>query len=166
MTDSGWNATVFVQGSTIAGILGGGALADKLSQRWPAARLYVAAFGVLCSAPFAYLTFAADSLPWRACSRPAFGLFAGSLAANAFAAAYDVVGWKNRGVGSGVLNMMGGLSSSAMIYMAGIWKNTIGFPVMMMWMMTVAIMAAFLMIVTTSRRFSTEAEHRSVALTI
>ena len=64
-----------------------------------------------------------------------------------------------------MLNMMGGLSSSAMIYMAGIWKNTIGFPVMMMWMMTVAILAACLLILTTSRRFSAEAEHRSVALT-
>ncbi len=166
MTDSGWNATVFVQGSTIAGILGGGTLADKLSQRWPAARLYVAAFGVLCSAPFAYLTFSAESLPMARLFSAGFGLFAGSLAANAFAAAYDVVGWKNRGVGSGVLNMMGGLSSSAMIYMAGIWKNTIGFPAMMMWMMTVAILAAVLMIITTSRRFSADTEPRSAALTI
>ncbi|HYI96415.1 MAG TPA: MFS transporter [Bryobacteraceae bacterium] len=162
MTDSGWNATVFVQGSTIAGILGGGTLADKLSQRWPAARLYVSALGVLCCAPFAYLTFAADSLPMARLYSAGFGLFAGSLAANAFAAAYDVVGRKNRGVGSGVLNMMGGLSSSAMIYMAGIWKTTIGFPVMMMWMMIVAVLAAILMILATSKWFSAEAGPRPV----
>jgi MFS transporter, Spinster family, sphingosine-1-phosphate transporter len=165
MTDSGWNATVFVQGSTIVGILGGGAIADKLTRRWRAARLYVAAIGVFCSAPFAYLTFAADSLPMARLFSAAFGLFAGGLAANAFAAAYDIVGLKNRGVASGVLNMMGGLSSSAMIYMAGIWKYTIGFPVMMMWMMGVAMLAACLMLITTSRRFDSEGVHREIGVT-
>ena len=46
MTESGWNGTVFIQTSAITGILAGGAFADRLRRRWPAARLHVAATGV------------------------------------------------------------------------------------------------------------------------
>lgn len=159
MTDSGWNATLFVQGSTIAGILCGGALADRLARRRPEGRFYVAALGVLCCAPFAYLTFQSNSLDLARLFSAGFGFFGGSLAANAFAAAYDVILPENRGLGGGVLNMTGGISSSAMIYLAGIWKNTIGFPMMMLWMMFAAIAAAALLMITVSKRFDREAVH-------
>ena len=152
MTDSGWNATVFLQGSAMVGILTSAAAADRLATRWPKARLYVTAASVLACAPFAYLTFAADSLPMARLFSALFGLFAGSLAANAFAAAYDVIGAGNRGLASGVLNMMGGLASAAMIYLAGVWKETVGFPVMMMWMMVVAMLVASAMLVTVARQ--------------
>lgn len=158
MTDSGWNATVFIQTSTIAGILAGGALADWLSKRYKAARFYVAAMGVLCCAPFAYLTFAAESLAVARLFSALFGLFGGSLAANAFAAAYDVIDPRNRGVGSGVLNMMGGISSSSMIYLAGLWKDSVGFPTMMLWMMVAAISAALLLLWTAAMRMEREAK--------
>ena len=148
MTDSGWNATLFVQSSTIIGILAGATLADRWSRRWAPGRFAVAALGVLCCAPFAYLTFQTDSLVMTRWFSAGFGLFGGALAANAFAAAYDVIDPRNRGLGSGVLNMTGGLSSSAMIYLAGLWKDTVGFPTMMMWMMAIAIGAACLLLAT------------------
>ncbi|MFN0103882.1 MAG: MFS transporter [Bryobacteraceae bacterium] len=151
MTDSGWNATVFVQVSQVLGILGGGALADRLRRRWRPARLYVAAAGVFGSAPFAYWTFAAGTLGEARFFSAGFGLFAGLLAANAFAAAYDVIGSENRGLGGGVLNMMGGLSSAGMIYMAGIWKETIGFAGMVVWMMGVSMASAVLLAVMATR---------------
>ena len=152
MTDSGWNATVFVQGSTIIGLLSGGALADRLRRNHPQARLYVAASGILGSAPFAYLTFSAASLNQARLFSCGFGLFAGLLAANAFSAAYDVIGEKNRGLAAGVLNMSGGISSGAMIYLAGIWKDTIGFAEMLFWMMTVAMLSAIALAATTQRQ--------------
>ena len=43
MTDSGFNATIYVQVSCALGVVLGGAFADRLSKRMPAARLYVAA---------------------------------------------------------------------------------------------------------------------------
>ena len=43
MTESGFRATLFVQLSCGAGIVVGGALADRLSKRIPAARFYIAA---------------------------------------------------------------------------------------------------------------------------
>ncbi|MBL8236205.1 MAG: MFS transporter [Bryobacterales bacterium] len=151
MTDSGWNATVFVQVSQVAGILGGSALADHLRGRWRPARLYVAAAGVFLSAPFAYLTFASGTLLEARLHSVGFGLFSGLLAANAFAAAYDVIWSENRGLGGGVLNMMGGLSSAGMIYMAGVWKDTIGFAGMVVWMAAVAVAAAILLVLVASQ---------------
>jgi MFS transporter, Spinster family, sphingosine-1-phosphate transporter len=160
MTDSGWNATVFVQVSQVLGILGGSALADRVRKRWRPARLYVAAAGVFCSAPFAYWTFSSVTI-WEARIFSAgFGLFSGLLAANAFSAAYDVIGSENRGLGGGVLNMMGGLSSAGMIYMAGIWKETIGFAGMIVWMMWVS-MASALLLAWTATRYKRECDSSS-----
>lgn len=156
MTDSGWNATLFVQAATIAGILGGGALADYLRKRWRAARLHVAAAGVLLSAPFAYLTFASATLDSARIFSAIFGLFAGLLAANAFAAAYDVIGEENRGLSGGVLNMTGGISSTFTIYLAGATRNTIGFDGLLIWMMGVAILCATALGITAYAKFDEE----------
>ena len=46
MTESGWNATVFLQGSAMLGIFLSAALADRWAVRWPKARLYVTASSV------------------------------------------------------------------------------------------------------------------------
>ncbi|MBS1871978.1 MAG: MFS transporter [Acidobacteria bacterium] len=152
MTASGWNATVFVQFASIAGILGGGALADRLRRRWPSARLQVAAFGVLLCAPFAYLTFSAATLDQARLFSAGFGLFGGLLAANAFSGAYDVLSEDSRGLAGGVLNMTGGVSSATMIYLAGVWKDTIGFPAMMAAMSAAAVACALLLAVTAGDR--------------
>ncbi len=97
MTDSGFNATIFVQVSCGLGVVAGGVIADHLSRRTPASRLYVAAAGILLSAPFGYLTFAVNSLNLaRACSC-LYGVFAGLMIANIFAAALDVVAPRNFG---------------------------------------------------------------------
>ena len=163
MTESGWNATVFVQVSQVAGILGGGALADRLRQRWRAARLYVAAAGVFCSAPFAYWVFSSTTLDEARWYSAGFGLFSGLLAGNVFAAGYDVIGGGNRGVGGGVLNTMGGLSSAAMIYMAGVWKETIGFAAMLSWMMAVSLTAAVVLVLVAGRWFERDVAAASAA---
>jgi len=156
MTDSGWNATLFVQGATIAGILGGGALADRLRVRFRAARMHVAAAGVLLSAPFAYFTFSAASLDSARLFSAIFGLFAGLLSANAFAAAYDVIGAENRGLSGGVLNMTGGISSTVTIYLAGLTKDTIGFSGLLAWMMGIAIVCATVLGLTAYSKFDEE----------
>jgi MFS family permease len=126
-------------------------LADRLRRRSPAARLYVAAAGVLLCAPFAYLTFSATTLNQARAFSAAFGLFGGLLAANAFAAAYDVLSSESRGLAGGVLNMTGGISSAFMIYAAGLWKNTIGFSGLMIAIAIVATVAALALMYVSSR---------------
>ena len=156
MTESGWNGTVFIQTSAITGILAGGAFADRLRRRWPAARLHVAATGVLLSAPFAYLTFSATSLNQARAFSAAFGLFGGLLAANAFAAAYDVLDGHSRGLAGGVLNMTGGISSAIMIYAAGVWKDDIGFSGLMVGMAAVAVGTAVVLMFISARSMDNE----------
>jgi predicted MFS family arabinose efflux permease len=133
MSQSGFAGTVFLQGSTVAGIVAGGALADWLRRTMPAARFHVAGAGLLLSAPFAYLTFATPSLPLAEACSGAFGLFAGLMSGNAFAAACDVVPAARSGVAAGVLNMSGGFTGAAMVLVAGYAKNSIGFGALMAW---------------------------------
>jgi sugar phosphate permease len=165
MTESGWNGTLFIQTSAIAGILTGGWLADRVRRRWAAGRLFVASIGVLLSAPFAYLTFSASSLNQARLFSAGFGLFGGLLAANAFAAAYDVLDRdNNRGLAAGILNMTGGISSAFMIYTAGIWKDTVGFAGMMSGMSTVAVAAALFLIFVAARQPLPEATRGSARI--
>lgn len=161
MTDSGWNATVFVQFSQVVGILGGGWLTDRMRSRWRPARLYMAALGVFGSAPFAYWTFSASSLNEARVYSALFGVFGGLLATNAFAAAYDVIRKENRGLGGALVNMTGGVSSGVMIYMAGIWKETIGFAAMVVWMMVASMVAGAVLAAVAAARYKRECDSSS-----
>ncbi|MFN7935567.1 MAG: MFS transporter [Bryobacteraceae bacterium] len=127
MSESGFRATVFVQLSCGAGVLIGGRLADTLSRRLAAARYYIAGCGILFSAPFGYLTFAAETLEVTTVFSICYGLASGLMVSNTFAAAYDAIGQRNFGLGSGVLNMIGGFAASIMIFLAGVLKSSIGF---------------------------------------
>ncbi len=156
MTDSGFAGTVFLQVGTITGILAGGVLADRLRRTTAAARFYVAAGGLVLCAPFAYLTFAAPSLPLAELGSGAFGLFAGLMSGNVFAAAYDVVPPFRSGVAAGVLNMMGGFAGAAMVLVAGYAKSTIGFRELMAWSAALTAVAGCLLVLTAPSRFGIE----------
>lgn len=156
MTDSGLRATLFVQLSCAAGVVTGGFLADKLSPHFAPSRYYTAAAGILLSAPFGYLTFAADTLTLATVFSSAYGLTSGLMVANTFAAAYDVIGQKNFGLASGVLNMIGGFAATLMIFVAGIAKSTIGFSGLLQYVAPGCVMAALLLAFVASRYYSRE----------
>lgn len=156
MTESGFNATIFVQLACGLGVVAGGALADKLTARHPAARLYIAAAGILASAPLGYLTFAAESLPLARLFSAGYGFTAGFMIANIFASAYDVTAARNYGVSAGVLNSVGGVASAAIIYLAGVLKSSIGFSGLLQWVAVLCCLAALALIVVASRRFALE----------
>lgn len=162
MTESGFRATLFVQLSCGAGILVGGALADRLSKRIPAARFYIAATGILLCAPFGYLTFAAQSLTWATVFSSAYGAFSGLMMANVFAAAYDIVAPGSYGLAAGLLNMAGGIAATIMIYLAGLWKNSLGFEALLGWVALGCGFAALLLAATVVFRFTEENQARFV----
>ncbi|MFN3325016.1 MAG: MFS transporter [Bryobacteraceae bacterium] len=153
MTDSGLRATLFVQLSCAAGVVAGGFLADKLSPTLPPARYYTAAAGILLSAPFGYLTFAAESLTMATLFSSAYGLTSGLMVANVFAAAFDVIGKKNFGLASGVLNMIGGIAASILIFAAGIAKNTIGFSGLLQYVAAACVLIALVLIAVARRHY-------------
>jgi len=153
MTDSGFNATVFIQGSCGLGVLAGSTLADRLSKLTPASRFYVAATGILISAPFGYATFATHSLDMAKLCSAGYGFFSGFMVANVFASSYDVIDRGNFGLGAGVLNMMGGISAAIMIYLAGALKNTVGFAGLLQWVAVACVASAIGLIVVAHRVF-------------
>jgi MFS family permease len=156
MAESGFRATVFVQLSCGAGVVIGGRLADKLSARIGPARYYIAASGILLSAPFGYLTFAATSLAMVTACSIAYGLTSGLMVGNVFAAAYDVIGQKNFGLASGVLNMIGGIAASILIFLAGALKSTIGFSGLLQYVAAACVAAALALMLTARERYRGE----------
>jgi MFS family permease len=153
MADAGLTASFWVQTGSIAGTLGGSYLADRLALRFAPARYLVVCVGLVLCAPFAWLTFAAASLaPLRAAAW-AFGFFAGLMAGNVFAACCDVMPAAAYGLGTGTLNMIGGLSAGAGIFVAGRLKETLGIPSLMKWTAALAVAAALLLAAIVRARF-------------
>ncbi len=85
-------------------------------------------------------------------------MYSGLMIANVFAAACDVTPARSYSFGAGVLNMVGGISSAAMIFMAGIWKQSIGFPGMMRGVALFCMTAAVVLAIVGTRRFVAERE--------
>lgn len=154
MTQSGFTATAYLQASSAAGVLCGGWLGDAAGKRIAGGRFYVAAAGLLLSAPFAYLTLAAGSLAGLKAASAAFGLLAGLMMSNHFAATYDVTPERNYGFAAGILNMVGGLSGGAAILLAGLWKESVGTAAIMGWAAAGAVATALVMAATATAFFA------------
>jgi MFS family permease len=160
MTESGLVATFYLQISCITGVLTGGVLADWLVQRVPSGRFLIAAVGLAGSAPFAYLSLAAQSVAMTRLSMAAFGFFAGIFIANTFAAAYDVVSKQEYGLAAGVLNLIGGMAGGAGILGAGLWKASLGMAALMKWQAAASFACAVVLLFVVARRFT--ADRRTV----
>ncbi len=88
-----------------------------------------------------------------------FGFFAGVFVSNLFAAAYDVMSRQNYGLGTGVLNLIGGLAGGAAILAAGILKASLGMVTLMKWQAIASAGAALLLLFVVMKRFA--ADHRA-----
>jgi MFS family permease len=153
MTDSGFTATVYLQGSTALGILTGAFFADRMAARVRAVRFYLVGAGVLLSAPFAWLAFESHSLLILKLASIGFGLFGGWLMANIFAASYDVIAKENYGLGAGALNFCGGLAGGTAIFVAGYFKASVGIAALMLSASALAAASGVLLIIIARFRF-------------
>jgi MFS transporter, Spinster family, sphingosine-1-phosphate transporter len=156
MTESGLTATVYLQISCMAGVLAGGVLADWLVKRIRSGRFLIAVAGLAACAPFGFLSLAAGSLAIAKLSAAAFGFFAGVFVANTFAAAYDVISRQNYGLGTGILNLTGGLAGGAAILSTGIWKASVGMAPLMKWQAIASGAAAVLLLFVVLTRFASD----------
>ena len=153
MTESGFTATIYLQTSSAIGVLTGGVMGDRFGKRLPGGRFYVAACGLLLCSPFAYLALVSPSLLLLKAGVTIFGLTAGLFMGNHFAACYDVTSERNYGFSAAALNMIGGFSGSAAIFLAGLWKNSLGIRGLMGWGAMSTALTAAIMIVVVARRF-------------
>ena len=150
---SGLSATLFLQSSAGAGVLAGGFLADSVAKRIAPGRFYVVGAGLLLSAPFAYLILTVDSLLLLKLCALGFGLFAGLVITNAFAAAYDVSAPRNHGLAAGILNSIPGIASGTAVFAVGAVKESFDIADLMAFAALAASGAGLLLIITVAIRF-------------
>jgi MFS family permease len=118
---AGLSATVFVQVASMCGSPLGGWLADAMQAKRSGGRIAVQSAALFCGAPFVLLCSRAHSVAFIAAMLAVWGLFKGIYDANIFASLYDVIPAESRGVGAGVMNMVGWLVGG------GLAPVTIGF---------------------------------------
>jgi MFS family permease len=121
-----FNATVFLQGATLIGMLSGGVLADWLFHRTKAARFWLLAASLLLCAPCLHALGSSDTLTATRIAAAGFGLFSGFFMGNIFAAAFEVVPVNTRASAVGILNFFGAAVSGFALLFGGMWKQTIG----------------------------------------
>jgi MFS family permease len=156
LTASGVNATLVLQVSSMAGLLSGGALGDWARQRRVAARGFLIAAGLLCTAPFAWLCFAAASLEVLWIAEAGFGIFSAIMLSNVIAGAYDLVPESQHGIIAGLITLVGGLGGGLAMLAAGVWIAHTPPEVMMLWMAMASAIAGVLLAVLVNRKFAEE----------
>ena len=125
-SDAALNATIFVQGATLIGLLGGGLIADVLYRHTKASRLWLITASLILCAPFLHALGNSDTLNATRIAATGFGLFSGLMMGNIFPAAFDVVPADTRASAVGVLNFFGAIMSGFATLFGGIWKQSFG----------------------------------------
>lgn len=119
MTDSASNATIYLQGATIVGILGGGFVADTLRRRVQAGRLILLVVSLAVCAPCIAALGRCESLSATRLAAAGLGLAGGLFMGNVFPGAYDVVRSESRAQAVGVLNFFGSLVAGIATMLGG-----------------------------------------------
>jgi len=125
LSQSGLHATVYLQASSAVGVLVGGVLGDRSSKENTDNRFNIVAAGLFLCAPFAAAIFGARSLILLEIAACGFGIFAGCVAGNVFAALPEIVSGKNFGLATGLLNLAGGLGAGTAIFLTGYFRRSV-----------------------------------------
>lgn len=126
LTMSGIAGTTFIQVASVIGVLTGGWLADRLSRRHAGGRMQTQLIGLLCGAPFIFVTGTTLSVPLLIVGMTGFGFFKGLYDANIFASLYDVIRPEARATAAGLLNMVGNYGGALAPIIVGIVSDRIG----------------------------------------
>jgi MFS family permease len=108
---AGLNGTMYLQLSSVLGVLCGGLLADYLACRFAGGRMLTQALGLFLGIPFLFFTGWAASVPAVVLGMIGLGYCKGLYDANIFASLYDVVAVRERGIAAGLLNSLGWLGA-------------------------------------------------------
>jgi MFS family permease len=104
---AGLSATAYLQIASVAGVISGGALADRLVRRRAGGRMITQAIGLFCGVPFIFLTGWTLSVPVLVLAMTGFGYFKGVYDANIWASLHDVVRPERRATAVGLMNAIG-----------------------------------------------------------
>lgn len=131
LAEAGFTATVYLQSTTLVGVLCGGWIADSLYSRTRAARLWLACIGLIFSSPFVHVLGNSDSLFFTKIAALAYGFCIGLFVANLTVSSFEVIPANTRASAAGLFNFTGGIFSGFTALLAGIWKESVGIPRMM-----------------------------------
>ncbi|WP_395738044.1 MFS transporter [Prosthecobacter sp.] len=118
-TYAGFTATIYMQVAAFAGVLVGGAWADRWSRTQLRARAWVPMTALLLAAPLVFLTAHTDLLWVAVVGLIAFGFGRGCLDANMMPILCQVAQPQHRATGYGLLNLMGCLVGGGSAYLGG-----------------------------------------------
>jgi sugar phosphate permease len=123
---AGFTATFYLQAGSFAGILIGGAVADRWVVHNPRARLLTQAIGLAAAAPFLFLSGFTSSVQLLTIGMVVFGLGRGIYDANCMPALCQIAPEKLRGTGFGLFNFIGPFTGGVVAAGAGALKSSIG----------------------------------------
>lgn len=104
---AGFSGTAYLQTASVAGVLTGGVLADRLARKYQGGRMMAGALGLIGGVPFIFLTGWTLSVPVFVLAMVGFGYFKGLYDANIWASLHDVVRPGLRSTAVGVMNSVG-----------------------------------------------------------
>jgi MFS family permease len=116
---AGLSATAYIQVASFAGVLVGGALADRWSRTNRRARALIPAIGFLAAGPCLMASASTSLLPIAVAGLIVFGLGRGAFDANHMPILRELVDQRYSATGYGLLNMISTASGGVMIYTAG-----------------------------------------------
>ena len=153
MEESGKIATIFLQASTVAGLVTGGFVTDRVRRHFGPGRFFVSAAGLFLAAPFAWLTLTVESIGLLKISCTCFGFLSGFMITNIFAAPFDVIGRANYGFCAGTLNTIGGLSGGMAMLLVGRLMGKVSIQTLMGYGTIAAMLSAVFMAIFAARHF-------------
>ena len=124
--EAAFNATLYLQGSTAVGLLGGGMIADWLQRVTRASRYWLMVVSLVLCAPSLHALGSSETLEQVRLAAIAFGFCSGLMMGNIFPAAFEVVASHNRATAVGLLNFFGSLVAGLATLFGGMWKATLG----------------------------------------
>lgn len=146
LADAGFNATAFLQGSALIGLLSGGVIADWLYRRTKAARLWLLAASVFLCAPCLHALGNSATLDGTRLAAAGFGLFSGLFMGNIFPAAFEVVPADTRASAVGLLNFTASICSGLATLSGGMWKQSLGLERLMSYTALIYLAAGFILL--------------------
>jgi MFS transporter, Spinster family, sphingosine-1-phosphate transporter len=121
--EAGMSATAYIQIASFAGVLIGGAWADRWSRKNPRGRSFVPAIGYCVAGPFLFLSAVTNTLPIAVVGLIVFGLGRGFFDANHMPILRQLVNERYSATGYGVLNFVSCAAGGIMIYVGGMMKD-------------------------------------------
>ena len=143
---AGFEASVYPQIGTALGLLVGSALADWFFNRTRASRFWVVVCALLGGMPCLILLGTSATLAATRLAAIGFGFFAGFIAANQAAAAFDVVPSSLRSSAVGMLNLAGGAVSGFAPFLGGVARRTFGVDRLMTFTSGIYLLTALIVI--------------------